>query len=79
MELRQKIYGIKKGDLIGNDKIEHIVPYKVWYNKLTKQLQGQQPYFLVIADPDKKLPDIISKPKEIEERNVLLLVLENKK
>jgi hypothetical protein len=78
MELKTSEF-LKKLKIDGSRKVENVVHYKIWYNTKTKQIQGQAPYFMVVADPDKKLPDIIAKLKEVEERDVFLLITENKK
>lgn len=56
-------------------KPEDIFEFHAYYDENKKQLQGQAPYFLVVADKAEGLPLIAGQSKEIKKRKILVVVL----
>ena len=71
----------KKSDIpkrVDGKKVAKAIEWKVYYDTITKLPLAplNQGYCVVIADRDKELPPLVNPVPHVEERNVVMLILE---
>jgi len=64
---------------VDGKKVAKAIEWKCYFDTVTKLPLAplNEPYCVVIADRDKPLPPLLEKAPNVEERNVVMLILEN--